>query len=443
LQRYRRAALGGGTAALNGGLKMLGSLVTMPLVLHYLGAERFGVWVTLASFMALVSVGDLGIGNGLINALSAAHGTDDRISARMYVSSAFFMLLAFSSVLLLFLIALDAVVPWPAVFNLTSPIAIAEVGPAIKIVSICIFLKLVVGIVGKVRFGYQEVHINSLWDTGSVVLSFCALVIFVWREASLPWLVLAETGAYIVLEAANCVSLFFVERPWLRPSWSCASFDAARNLFNLGILFFVLHLAGIVAFSSDNLLAIWACGPEAAGVYAIAFKLFSPCRLLAATVQLPLWPAYGEAIARGDIAWVRRIVVRSMVAAEVIVVPLALGIFFFGDELASLWLQRPVSLGYWLLGGVALWVVLESIGFGCSYFLNGASAIRVQVALSICFAPAAVVARLALAAQFGISGIIWGTVLAYSIAVLLPYTWIVPRQIRELMARAQQDAIAT
>jgi O-antigen/teichoic acid export membrane protein len=269
------------------------------------------------------------------------------------------------------------------------------------------------------------------------------LVISVQREASLPWLVLAETGAYILLESANFVSLFFVKRPWLRPSWSCTSFDAVRNLFNVGILFFILHLAGIVAFSSDNLLAIWACGPEAAGMYAIAVKLFSPCRLLAATVQLPLWPAYGEAIARGDIAWVRRIIVRSMITAEAIILPMALGIFFFGNELASLWLQRPVSLGYGLLGGVALWVVLESIGFGCSYFLNGASAIRVQALLSNCFAPAAVVARLALAAQFGISGIIWGTVLAYSIAVLLPYTWLVPRQIRDLMTRAQRDAVAT
>jgi O-antigen/teichoic acid export membrane protein len=360
----------------------------------------------------------------------------------MYVSSAFFMLLAFSSALLVILLGLDAVVPWPAVFNLTSPTAIAEVGPAIKIVSICIFLKLIIGFVGKVRFGYQEMHINSLWDTSGVVLGFSGLVVCVWQGASLPWLVVAETGAWILVDSANFLSLFLVERPWLRPSWNCASFDAMRELFNLGLLFFVLHLSGIVALSSDNLLAIWACGPEAAGVYAIAVKLFSPCRLLAATAQLPLWPAYGEAIARGDIAWVRRIIVRSMVTAQAIVLPMALGIFFFGNELATLWLQKPVSLGYGLLGGVALWVVLEAIGFGCSYFLNGASAIRVQVVLAMCFAPAAVAARLALAAQFGISGIIWGTVLAYSVTVLLPYVRLIPRQIRELTARAQRDAMA-
>src|SRR4051794_26485261 len=47
--------------------------VTVPLTLHYLGPERYGMWATLSSVIAMAAFADLGLGNGLLNALSAAH----------------------------------------------------------------------------------------------------------------------------------------------------------------------------------------------------------------------------------------------------------------------------------------------------------------------------------------------------------------------------------
>ena len=76
-QRTRRATFGGLMTAANSGVGVLGSLIVMPLMLHSLGAERFGLWVTLTSLMAISALGDLGIGNGLINAISTTHGADD------------------------------------------------------------------------------------------------------------------------------------------------------------------------------------------------------------------------------------------------------------------------------------------------------------------------------------------------------------------------------
>jgi O-antigen/teichoic acid export membrane protein len=411
-------------------------------MLHYLGPERFGVWVTLTSFVVLVGLGDLGIGSGLINAIAAAHSSNDRVLARTHVSSAFFMALIFSFVLLVALAALGAVVPWPTVFNLSSPEAIAEVGPAIRVLIIGIPLNVLLGVVVKVRIGYQQVYINSMFDAVGVVVGVGALVVLIWRGASLPWLVAADAGAPIVSMASNLACLFLRERPWLRPAWTCVSLDSVRRLFNLGILFFILQVTGIVGFYSDNLLAIWTCGPEAAGVYAIAVKLFSPCRLLAGTLLSPLWPAYSEAIASGDVAWVRRTVLVSIVALELLILPFDLVLLVFGNTLAGLWLQRPISFGYGLLAGVALWVLVETIGVGLAYFLNGVSAVRMQIILAITFALTAVAAKVALANQFGIAGIVWGTILAYSVTVLLPLIRLIPRLLRDLARRAEQNAAA-
>ena len=59
--------------------------VSVPLTVHYLGAERYGVWLTISSLLVWVALTDFGLaGNALVNVLSEAVGNDDRGVARQY-----------------------------------------------------------------------------------------------------------------------------------------------------------------------------------------------------------------------------------------------------------------------------------------------------------------------------------------------------------------------
>ena len=46
---------------------IIANLVTVPLILNYLGAEQYGVWITITSVFLILGVADFGIGNGLLN----------------------------------------------------------------------------------------------------------------------------------------------------------------------------------------------------------------------------------------------------------------------------------------------------------------------------------------------------------------------------------------
>ena len=83
-------------------------LIAVPLTLHYLGTERYGMWMTISSIVAMMGFADLGMGLGLMNAISEAHGQEDRLAAERYVSSGFFML---SAVALLILVGFAAAYP--------------------------------------------------------------------------------------------------------------------------------------------------------------------------------------------------------------------------------------------------------------------------------------------------------------------------------------------
>src|SRR5688572_4689820 len=91
-ERLRRVALTALMTAFAQGINMLTMLISIPLTLNYLGAERYGLWVTISSSIMLLGFADLGLGNGLLNAMAEANGRNDRKAAVYCVSSAFFML---------------------------------------------------------------------------------------------------------------------------------------------------------------------------------------------------------------------------------------------------------------------------------------------------------------------------------------------------------------
>lgn len=77
-ERYRRVTFTTAGALGAGAIAMLTSLVSVPLIFCYLGAERYGLWMVLLSFIAAMAFADLGIGNGVMNAVSEPYGKDDR-----------------------------------------------------------------------------------------------------------------------------------------------------------------------------------------------------------------------------------------------------------------------------------------------------------------------------------------------------------------------------
>src|SRR5687768_8312192 len=73
-ERQRRAMLASGAAAVAKVVRVLTIFASVPLAIGYLGAERYGLWLTISSVAAFLTFADLGLGNGLLNAVSEAEG---------------------------------------------------------------------------------------------------------------------------------------------------------------------------------------------------------------------------------------------------------------------------------------------------------------------------------------------------------------------------------
>ena len=418
-ERYRRVGL---TFAASAGARMVSvivAFVSVPLMVGAIGVEGYGLWATIASTSALLAFADLGLGNGLLNITSAAHGQDDRRVAHHAVSSAWVLLWGVAATITVAFALLYPTVDWGQVFNVTGSLA-SEAGPAMAVFFVCFALGLPLAVAQKVQLGYQEGFANSLWVAGGSLLGLLGLVVAIQMGASLPWLVFAFAAGPVGAAAGNTVVLFFRRRPWLRPSLRRADRRTAARLVRVGVLFFVLQAAVAVAFQSDVIVAARVVGPEAAAQYSVGFRLFMLVPAIVAMVTLPLWPAYGEALARGDRDWVARTLRTSMLGVLAVTAAASVLVLLLSGPILAIWLGSAVSLPVALQVGLAVWAVLSATFNAAAMLFNAAGELRFQVTVATIMAVTSIVASIILGRSFGVAGVIWGTVIAYSVCSAVP-----------------------
>jgi O-antigen/teichoic acid export membrane protein len=436
-ERHRRAALGAAAGGLARGVTLLTGLVTVPLTLHYLGAERYGLWLAISSTVMLLGLSDFGLSSSLVTSLAKAYGRDDRLAAKRDVSSAFFMLGGVSSLLAVAVLVLYPHVPWAKIFNLRTPLAIAEAGPALLVFTLCFLANIPLTMAQKIHIGFQEIFASNLWQASAQLAGLVGTLLAIAMHASLPMLVLAMAGTPMIVSAANSFYVYAVQRPWLRPRFANASSHTAAQLAKTGGLFLVLQGVGAVAYQADTLIVAHFLGAARVAEYALSMKLFMTVSALLGFFLAPLWPAYGEAVARKDISWVRITFRRSLILSMMMTTPIAVLLALVGGELVRLWVGPSVPVPFLLLAACGVWIVVYNVTIAIAMLLNGVGAMTYQVACAILMALANVGLSVSLVGRLGTAGPVLGSIISVAIFILIPGFVYIPRLLKSL---SQDDA---
>jgi O-antigen/teichoic acid export membrane protein len=426
-ERYRRAALTTVASGCARAVSLGTMLITVPLTVRYLGAERYSLWMTISSVVAMMAFADFGIGNGLLNAISETHGRDDHKEAARYVSSAFFMLGGIGAGVVLITAAAYRIIPWASIFNVKSALAIHEAGPACATFVFCFALSLPLGVVQRVQLGYQEGYGTHAWMSVGSVLGLVGVLVAIHMRAGLPWLVLGMAGGPVAASVMNGLVLFGAQRPWLRPRIGNARSLAAKTILSTGLMFFIMQISMTIGYQADNLVIAQVLGAEKVAQYAVPFKLFSIAPALLAMIMMPLWPAYGEAITRGDRAWVLKTLRRSLMLGLGISIPINAVLIAFGLQLVHGWVGPQISPPAALFWGLGIWGVLTGINWPFAMFLNGINAVRFQAVCAALMAVSSISLSIFLTRRIGLPGTVCAMIAAQILCVLVPIAAYMPR----------------
>lgn len=428
-ERHRHIAWTTVTAGAAKAAAAAAMLISVPLTLGYLGPERFGLWMAISAVISMLGFADFGLGNGILNAVSHASGRNDDRSIHQSVSNGIIMLAAIGGLILLIFLAVYRYVPWPSVFNVSSATAALESGPVVLVLLICFIATLPLGATHKIQLGLQQGYWGNLWEAVGSLLGLLGIIVAIQLQAGLQWIALSMAGVPLVFRALNTLVFFGYQERTIRPSFGHLDFDVIRRLIRTGFLFFVLQLAVIVGFQSDNIIIARILGVEAVAGYDVVLKLSTLPAMFIGLVVVAQWPAYGEALTRGDSDWIRHTFIRTIRLSLLFAVPFALVLLTWGDTLIRVWAGPEVVPSRALITGMSIWSVLLVLGSVVAALLNGLHVVKFQAINALLMATANILLSIYLVGRIGVLGAIVGTISAYTIFSLLPSWYYIRRHV--------------
>lgn len=418
-ERYRRSILTSVSAIASKSLTSIIMLVSVPLTISYLGTERFGLWMTISSLLLILSTfSDLGLSVSYMNKISEANGVDhDR--ARTYTSNAIFVLFLSGALILFFFLISTPFLNWASIFSLKSPETVLEVKKAIRLLIILFVVGLPFILVEKFQEGNQAGYLSYLWQSIGNVLGLLGLFLVVYFQLGLSALVLVTLGFPVVTRIINFLFQFRVKKKWGWPRFTDINTKIIRELIRPGMIFFFISIFHVIGYNSDNFIISNMLDPSSVAVYGVVQKA-TLVSLLFWSFTASLWPAYTEALAKKDFFWLKKTIKRTLLINLVFGIGFGFLLTMFGSQLIFMWTGGQLLPSLDLLLGFSFYIIVNGLVGSFAIIYNSSFILKWQLPLIIASSLSSIVLKVYLCEYFGISGVVWGTVISYSIFYLLP-----------------------
>ncbi len=353
-------------------------LLMVPLTLKILGVYNNGVWLTISSILIWIDLMDIGLGNGLRNAVSHFVAMGDSENVRKAVSSTFFMLVV---IVIPILLVLSVVIWCCDMYEAlgVDPQMMDDLNTTLTVALVLASTTFILKATGSFYMGLQLPAVNNLivciGHTLALVLTF---ILYLMGVHSLLMVVFVNTVSLVLTWAAVLPYTFLKAYPQYRPSVGHIDLKLARSLCSTGIQFFVIQICGVLLFMTTNILISKWFSPAEVTPYQVAYRYFNIAFVAFSTICIPFWNATADAYSRKDYAWIRQashklnLVMMGVFVLLVIMVVVSGGVYL-------IWIGDEVQIPFELSLCTAFYIFILCLSQRYSYILNGLNELRIQL----------------------------------------------------------------
>lgn len=403
----------------------------VPIILNYLNPTRFGVWITLSSFVLWFSFFDLGLSISLKNKLSECIAKKEYNLARIYLSTTYALLIIIALILLIVFFVVNSFIDWSSVFN-TSLEMRSELTELVLWTFIFFLLKFVFNIINVVFAANQQPSYTNYFSFLANSITFIAILIITKVTADSLFYV----GLWISIPTFAVLfiaSLYYYNKRFahLAPSIKFIDFKKINPLLGLGMYFFISQMMALVIYSSDNMIILQVLGASQVTVYNIAFKYFSIVSMAFGIISLPLWSAFTHAFASEDYVWIRNTIKKFVKLWYMIII----GVFFmilFSNYIYELWVGKEVMIPILLTVFMGLYVIQNSWIIIYTYFIGGIAKMKLITIIHVIAGLANIPLSIFFAKHLSMGA--YGVILA-TILCLLPQSILIPIQYKKIISK--------
>lgn len=390
------------------GISIAISFLYIPLLLHGMNSENYGIWLTLTSIISWVSIFDIGLGNGLRNKLAISLAQNDYEKGKSYVSTAYICILGFVTCLLLIFLGIHQFVPWDSVLNAQS-ISTETLRTLVLIVFSTFCLQFSLGLLNSVLYAFQLPALSSfILMIGQLVAYIIVLILVkVFHTSSL--LILGGTVSCIPASILLLSSLILYNHRKFRsiaPSFHYFKTCYIKEILGLGLKFFILQIITIILFQTNNFLITHVIDNKSVVEYNISFKYMHSLVMIFTIIAMPMWSATTEAYTKGEIDWIQRVNKKL----QLIILGLsAIGfiMLLLSPVVYNIWLGKSDVYISFTTTSILYFYAVASMIYGCyGYILNGMGKLNLQIIITSIIALLYIPAAIYAGKYFGLNGIL-------------------------------------
>lgn len=394
-------------------------MALVPITIKYLGENQYGIWLTLSSVFMWLGNLDFGIGNGLRNKLAESFAKEDFQSAKKYLSTAYavFAIGIFSS-LIIYLIV-HPFLNWVFILN-AGNYDVRSLNNFVLIVFVFFAFQFLLRLLTSLINADQKPALNGFITLCINILTLAVVLLLYLISKSSLYLYgfIISIIPFAVLLIASYI-LFKSRYKKIAPSFKYIDLKSSRSLVSLGMQFFVIQIAALIVFATDNLIITHLYDPSQVTVYNIAHKYFFFVTLVFNVFLSPFWSAFTDAFVKKDFEWIKQVIKRLVQVWALLSVGTIIMIFV-SDFVYSVWIGNEIKIPFSLSVAMGIFMIVSNWNNIFAFFLNGVGKIRLQFYYSIFAALINIPLSIFLANEMkmGITGVITATIICIGFASL-------------------------
>ncbi|MCE9566653.1 MAG: polysaccharide biosynthesis C-terminal domain-containing protein [Planctomycetes bacterium] len=379
------------------------SFFLAPYLIQHLGDARYGVWCVVESILAYFTLFDLGLAACLVRFVARFHATDERTELNKLVSAC---LIIFAIAAVVVLLLGSAIVPFVAPGLERKLGEQGDIAPFMFLMLANLAITLPLSVFPAMLDGLQRYAVKS-----AVRLAFLGVrvtgIVYVMETQPGLWPLAIVFTITNLLEHAVMAMLAFHFLPGLRLSRRIVDRETLHRVKGYSVDAFLAMLAGRITVQTGALVVGGFLTVAAAAHYAIASRLIELAKNLLRSVTTTLAPAVSEREASGDIDGVRRVLLDGTRWVLYLVLPIHLGMLFFGKPFLTRWIGGSEYAAF-CFPAVAILSATLTIGVAqsvASRILYGMGKLRLFARLALVEAAVNLLLSLLLVGRFGLEGV--------------------------------------
>ena len=427
------------------GAHTLGNLVTLadrflllPVMLYVWGPKVTGVWLTIRSLPAVLSVGELGFASATGNRMTECLAEKDMNSAARVYWSTSRLINAISIVCLLVVLAMAVGLPLSDWFKgqVLKPWEFNAAVFLMAIYTVSIFQTQLY------YAGYRSIHMQATAAFGTHIMRVAELVlvlIALFTASS----VLAVAGGYVVARLAGALWLrshLLRNAKWLNDQRE-TSWQEGRALLRPALGFAALPLAQTFQLQGSTLAVAAATSPEVVAAFTAMRTLARFPIQFCSTLGRTVWPELSQALAHGELRKAERLHRKMMWASLVFSAASVIGLLVLGHWVYAIWTSNRLAWSPITFALLSLSAGLTAYSTNAMTVLNAMSKHGRASIVWVALALSSVAITIAIPAWLEVSGICWILLIGDALALVF-VLWATHEQVRELH-RSSEETVST